>query len=451
MTIQLNPQRFDELTISKGLKKALANESFIEMKPIQSQAIPHLLAGRNVLGASPTGSGKTLAFLVPAIELLTCSRARPAYGTIAIILSPSRELALQTFELARTLMKELSPTPMCIVGGQKGFKDEEYTLRTKGANLLVATPGRLRQHLEGGYIKLDHFQFLIIDEADRMLEAGFADDLYAIFEHIKNPQQTALFSATLTKDVEGLMKLNMTKIPVFCSPTNASVVVTLEHCYSIVPFEHRVAVLTDLLMRFHAMGKRVVCFFSNRKEAVFLTRLMNALDIPCDSLNGDMSQSERNIAFVKFNRNETHILLATNLASRGLDFPNVDWSISVGPPDKVKDYVHRAGRTARNEKFGRSLLLLAPNEESFAKRIRKHKITVKKIELEFTQEEIDDIKRRIEQAMASSRQFTDLAIEAALGFENTYQARPPEEGIRFDDVDMNDVRISFGLEREGKF
>lgn len=450
MSLPINPKTFEELPISKGLKKALTKSNFIHMKPIQSQSIPHLLAGRNVLGASPTGSGKTLAFLVPVIELLTYSRARPAYGTIAIILSPARELALQTFSVAKDLMKELSPTVLPIIGGQKGFKDEAYQLRTKGANLIIATPGRLKQHLEGGYVRLDHFQFLVIDEADRMLEAGFADDLYSIFKYIKNPQQTALFSATLTKDVEGLMKLNMTKKPVFCCPSNASIVSTLDHCFAIVPFVDRVAVLANLLTKLSEMKKRVICFISNRKEAEFLTRLMNALDISCDALHGELNQTERNLAFVKFNRNETHVLFATNVGSRGLDFPDVDWSISVGPPDRVKDYVHRAGRTARNEKFGRSLLLLAPNEEIFAKQVAQHGITIKKIEIAFDKSDIDTIKSKIDQVFNSSRQFTELALEAVYGFENTYQARPQEEGININDIDMNEVRLSFGLEPEGK-
>ena len=447
MSIKLNPQNFDELPISKGLKKALTNSQFVKLKPIQSQTIPHLLAGRNVLGASPTGSGKTLAFLIPAIELLTYSRARPSFGTIVIILSPSRELALQTFSVAKTLMKELSPTVMAIVGGQKGFKDEAYTLRTKGVNMIIATPGRLRQHLEGGYVKLDHFQLLVIDEADRMLEAGFANDLYGIFEYIKNPPQTALFSATLTKDVEGLMRLNISKPPIFCAPSDATNVATLEHCYAVVPLVDRVSILAQLLL--HLKKQRVVCFVSNRKEAEFLTRIMNAMDISCDCLHGELNQSERNLAFVKFNRNETHVLFATNVASRGLDFPDVNWSISIGPPDRVKDYVHRAGRTARNEKFGQSLLLLAPNEEIFAKKVRQHNIKIKKIEI--TLHDDGSIKQRMEQAMLNSRQFTELALEATFGFESSYQARPADEGISFDDIDMNDVRISFGLEPEGKY
>ena len=450
MSISLNPKTFEELPISKGLKKALTNSKFTHLKPIQSQSIPHLLAGRNVLGASPTGSGKTLAFLVPAIELLTCSRARPAYGTISIILSPTRELALQTFSVAKDLMKEISPTVMPIIGGSKGFKDEAYQLRTKGANLLIATPGKLKQHLEGGYVKLNHFQFLVIDEADRMLEAGFTNDLYSIFEYIKNPPQIALFSATLTKDVEGLMKLNITRPPIFCCPSNASIVTTLDHCFAIVPFSDRIVVLGNILFQLLQMKKRVVCFVSNRKEAEFLTRLMNALDISCDALHGELNQAERNLAFVKFNRNETHVLFATNVGSRGLDFPDVDWSISLGPPDRVKDYVHRAGRTARNEKSGRSLLLLSPNEEIFARRVSKHGIEIKKIEITFDRSALDAMKGKIGQVMNSSRQFTELALEAAFGFESTYQARPVEEGIKFDDVDMNEVRESFGLEPEGK-
>ena len=443
--MNLHPKTFDELPISKGLKTALTESKFTELKPIQMQAIPHLLAGRNVLGASPTGSGKTLAFLIPVIELLTYSRARPKHGTLAIILSPSRELALQTYSVANTLMKKLNPTVMAVVGQQKGFKDEAYAFQNKGVNLVIATPGRLRKHLENGVVKLDRFQMLVIDEADRMLEQGFAEDLYAIFDVLKAPRQLALFSATLTADVEGLMNLNMTSPPIFCSPTNASVVETLEHAYAIVPFADRVAVLASILTEL--AGRRAVVFVGARKEAEFLCRLFNAMDINCDCLHGDLSQEERNLAFVRFNRDETHTLIATNVAARGLDFPDVDWSISVGPPDRLKDYIHRAGRTARNERRGRALLLLAPTEEIFAEKVKVAQIKVKKIRLEL--KNVDELKEQIRTALTKGRQFGDLALEAVFGFENTYKARPASEGISFDDVDMNEVRESFGLDPEG--
>ncbi|KAH0786917.1 DEAD-box ATP-dependent RNA helicase 27-like [Histomonas meleagridis] len=446
MILHLHPSTFNELPISNGLKKSLTANGFINLKPIQSEAIPHLLAGRNVLGASPTGSGKTLAFLVPVIELLTYSRARPEHGTIAIILSPSRELAQQTYSVANDLIKPLSQKAFPIIGGQKGFNDEAYQLRTKGQNLLIATPGRLRQHLEGGYINLQNFQFLVIDEADRMLEAGFENDLYSIFSFIKKPRQIALFSATLTADVEGLMKLNISSPPIFCILSQSEIVTTLEHCYSVVELQDRVAILASLLKRLY--NKRIVVFVGARKEAEYLARVFNAIDIDCDTLHGDLSQSERSLAFVKFNRNETHILIATNVASRGLDFPDVDWSISLGPPDRVTDYVHRAGRTARNEKFGQSLLLLAPNEVIFASKVRQKGITIKKIELHL--EDVEEMKQMMLNAIEGGRHFTELALEAVLGFENTYRARPAEEGISIDDIDMNDVRISFGLEPEGK-
>lgn len=439
------PTDFEQLPISNALKKSLANEGYTKMKPIQSQAIPHLLAGRNVLGAAPTGSGKTLAFLIPAIELLTYSRARPAHGTIAIILSPSRELALQTYAVASKLMKNISPTVAAIVGGQKGFQDEAYQFRKSGVNLLIATTGRLRKHLEEGYIKLDKFQYLVIDEADRMLEAGFADDLFAIFSHIKNPKQTALFSATLTRDVEGLMSINISSPPVFCGPSNTANVSTLSHCYAITPMADRVAILISILRKL--VHKKVIVFVSARKEAEFLSMVFNSIDIPNDAFHGNLSQEERSLAFTKFNRPEGHILIATNVAARGLDFPAVDWSISVGPPDTVKEYIHRAGRTGRNEMFGQSMLLLAPNEKCFVDKVRAMSITIKKIELQL--DGIEKEKENIMNAINSSRTFYDTAIDAAIAFEKSYEARPADTGIRIIDIEMNDVRKSYCLEPEG--
>jgi len=442
----LEPKQFDDLSISKGLKKTLSENGFSKMKTIQSQAIPHLLAGRNLLGASPTGSGKTLAFLIPAIELLTYSRARPSHGTFVIVLSPSHELALQTFNVASTLMKSLSPNVGAVVGGSNTYKNEAYQLSKTQYNLLVATPGRLRQHLEAGNITLSFFQFLIIDEADRMLENGFADDLFQIFKALGTPKQTALFSATLTKDVEGLLSVNISSPPVFCCPVQANVVSTLEHCYAIVPQQDRLAILCSILKQL--TGKRVVVFVNSRKEVEFISRIFNALDIDNEPLHGDLPQEERSLAFVKFNRSERNVLIATNVASRGLDFSDVHWSISFGPPDRVKDYIHRAGRTARNDRFGQSLLLVTPNESSFIKNIQKASIPIKKILL--TMRDIKDKKDLIQNAMKQTITFIELAEEAYTGFVNSYKARPPSEGISIEDIDLDEVRVSFGLPPEGK-
>ena len=440
--ISNNPKEFSELPISNGLKKALTDNKFTKMKEIQSQAIPHLLSGRNVLGASPTGSGKTLAFLIPAIELLSYSRARPAHGTLVIILSPSRELALQTFSVANTLMKALSQTVGVVVGGSSSYKQEAYQLRKKGYNMLIATPGRLRQHLTAENIKLDHFQFLIIDEADRMLENGFANDLFEIFKAIGTPAQTALFSATLTKDVEGLMRVNISSAPVFCCPTESNVVATLHHYYTVVPLRLRTATLTALLKRLK--GKRIAVFVNSRVEAEYLHLVLNAMNIDNESLRGDMEQQQRSLAFVKFNRDERSVLIATNVAARGLDFTGVDVSISLGPPDRVTDYIHRAGRSGRNEKRGQSLILLAENEKPFVAQIRNNRIPIQHIELKLT-ENVEDELKSIKSVTAEA--FTKLAEDAVDAFENSYAARPSDSGLKLQDININDVRESFGLER----
>jgi superfamily II DNA/RNA helicase len=156
-----------------------------------------------------------------------------------------------------------------------------------------------------------------------------------------------------------------------------------------------------------------------------------------------MSQGKRNLVFVQFNRNDIRALVATNVGSRGLDFPDVDWSVSIGPPHHLKDYIHRAGRSARNERFGRSLLLLAPNEAVFAARVRDAKIDIKRIELRI--EGVDGIRERLNMAVREGHRFVQLAKDAVAAFENGYRSRPPAEGISIDDVDMAEVRLSFGL------
>jgi ATP-dependent RNA helicase DDX18/HAS1 len=430
--------RFDRLAVSQALKKALRTHGFSEMRPIQARAIPHLLAGRSVLGASPTGTGKTLAFLVPAIELLTFSRSRPSHGMMVLILSPARELALQTFQLATALMKDISPTVMAVVGGQKGFRDEEYVFRNRGVNMVVATPGRIRRHLEGGVVGMDSFQMMIIDEADRILEEGFDSDLYAIFGLVPRPRQLALFSATLTPAIEGLMNLNMREPPVFCCVGEH--VERLEHLYAVVAWGDRLAVLLGVIERL--VGKRVVVFVSNRKEGEFLARVAGVVGIECDLLQGELSQAQRTQAFVRFSAGRSNLLFATNVAARGLDFPDVAWSVSLGPPDRVRTYVHRAGRTARNGAEGRSLLLVAPNEFCFIEDLARVSITARRVRLNV---DVAGSQARVADALAHCPDLVALAGEALAGFRNSYQARPPQGGISVADVDEEGLQRSFGL------
>lgn len=437
-----NPKLFSQLPISSGLKKSLEENGFTKLKQIQTQAIPHLLAGKNVFGASPTGSGKTLAFLIPAIEMLTFSKARPFNGTLAIVLSPTRELAKQTFSVARTLMKNISSTVGCLTGGnQSTFKDEKYHLSKNQYNLLISTPGRLCQHLDEQSIKLTNFQFLIIDEVDRMLENGFANELLKIFDIIKTPRQTALFSATLTKDVEGLMQVSVSSKPIFCCPTESNVVATLEHFYCVTDVKYRIALLMSMLQKLR--NQRVCVFVNTRYEAEFLSRIFNAIGLDNVACHGDLPQNERDLAFVKFNRNELSIIISTNVTSRGVDFPDVNYSISLGPPDHVKDYIHRSGRSARNEKEGRSIIILSPTELKFVDFIRQSKIKIRKIEPKLDNIELNY--QKLCSTLNETDQFAELAIKAHDVYVSAYKNRSKDSGITYDKLDPEDVRASFGL------
>lgn len=454
----LNIELFSDLPISKPLKTSLQSNGFVKMTPIQQQAIPYLLSGKNVLGAAPTGSGKTLSYLIPAIEMVTMTKATPSDGVIVIILAPSHELALQIYNVAETLTKGvLSVTIGGAVGGSGDFKQEAYRFNKKEPNLLIATPGRLRTHLEQNNIKAPHFQFLILDEADRMLEQGFADDLYTIFSKLIPPTQTALFSATLTPDVEGLMNLNLQSKPIFCCPTTEGPV-GLEHFYAIVDTASRPAILAALLRKLSHL--KTIVFVSVRKEAEFLGEVFSTMGISNQILRGGMAQEDRSLAFVQFSRNDVPVLICTGVGQRGLDFPGVDWVIVIGPSRQANEYVHKAGRTARYQNKGKTLLLLTENERSFVYELRRIHIKTKHVELKL--DGVEAVKEEMYRAIHAGDTFVDLALEAVMSFEKFFddkikeqkkekakRAAKGEEELDGDTgylpIDMQKLRESFGL------
>lgn len=390
------PQKFTELNLSDRTMKAIQDMPFDTMTEIQRRGIPPLLAGRDVLGAAKTGSGKTLAFLIPAIEMLHSLRFKPRNGTGVIVVSPTRELALQIFGVARELMEHHTQTFGIVIGGANRRAEAEKL--AKGVNLLIATPGRLLDHLQNtqGFV-FKNVKALVIDEADRILEVGFEDEMRQIVKILpKEERQTMLFSATQTTKVEDLARISLRPGPLYINVDHEeehSTVAGLEQGYVICEADMRFRMLFTFLKR-HPQ-KKIIVFFSSCNCVKYYSELLNYIDLPVLDLHGKQKQQKRTNTFFEFCNAKQGTLICTDVAARGLDIPAVDWIVQFDPPDDPRDYIHRVGRTARGANAkGKSLMFLQPSEVGFLNHLKEAKVPL--VEFEIPPKKIMDIQSQLE-------------------------------------------------------
>ncbi|DBB17176.1 TPA: hypothetical protein ACH3X3_014243 [Trebouxia sp. C0006] len=376
-------KKFDELPISQNTKDGLAQSQFTQLTAIQRASLPHALCGRDILGAAKTGSGKTLAFLIPVLEKLYRLKWGPLDGLGSLIISPTRELALQIFDELRKIGKKHDFSAGLLIGGKKVKEEQE---RVHGMNMLVCTPGRLLQHMdETPGFDASQIQILVLDEADRILDMGFSATLNAILQNLPQERQTMLFSATQTKSVKDLARLSL-KAPEYIAVHAEAAMPTpvkLQQAYVICELHEKVNVLWSFI-KTHLRSK-VIVFLSTCKQVKFMYEAFKKLrpGVPLRSLHGKMKQFKRMAVFYDFCEAKTgSVLFATDIAARGLDFPTVDWVVQADCPEDVPSYIHRVGRTARYIAEGRALLLLLPSEqEAMLKALEVAKVPVKVIKM----------------------------------------------------------------------
>eukprot|EP00667_Euglena_gracilis_P006804 EG_transcript_6868 len=372
---------FASLDISEETKKGLADMGMTRMMEIQQRAVPLLLSGKDVVGQAKTGSGKTLAFVLPCVELMVRARFMVRNGTACIVISPVRELCLQIHGVVAQVLKyHPAHTHACCFGGQNPKKEVDKL--TKGVNFLVATPGRLLDHLRNckTFIYKNLLAF-VIDEADRILQQGFEEEMREILELLPRSRQTMLFSATQTTKVEDLIRLSFQNPPIYVGVhDNAAKTTcdTLTQGYVVVSAENRFLLLFTFLRKYRT--RKVMVFFSTCKEVQFYSELLNYVDVQVWDIHGKQKQMKRTNTFLNFTNAPHGCLLATDVAARGLDIPNVDWIIQYDPPDQPEEYIHRVGRTARAGKVGNALLFLMPEELGFLKYLKSYKIPLNEYE-----------------------------------------------------------------------
>ncbi|KAJ3264314.1 ATP-dependent RNA helicase dbp4 [Chytriomyces hyalinus] len=372
---------FSEMPLSRLCLAGLQKANFVEMTDIQKASLPFTLAGKDVLGAAKTGSGKTLAFLIPVVERLYRMKWTPMDGLGGLIISPTRELALQIFEVLRKVGRYYSFSAGLLIGGKDLTQEQERIARM---NILVCTPGRLLQHMDQTPdFTCDNLQILVLDEADRCLDSGFEKALNAIIENLPTEgRQTLLFSATQTKSVRDLARLSLSD-PEYVNVHEASESATpqtLVQRYAVLDLPQKLDMLFSFL-KTH-LKQKVLVFVSSCKQVRFIFETFCKLHpgIPLMHLHGKQKQPKRLAIFETFCRKTAVCLFATDVAARGLDFPAVDWVIQLDCPEDVSTYIHRVGRTARNDQPGNALLFLTPNEEpGMLAALEKRKVAVEKI------------------------------------------------------------------------
>ncbi|XXG97912.1 hypothetical protein Hte_004228 [Hypoxylon texense] len=444
-TIGSDVQTFAELSLSEKTTKAVKEDmGFEKMTTIQRRAIPPLLAGRDVLGAAKTGSGKTLAFLIPAVEMLSALRFKPRNGTGVIVVSPTRELALQIFGVARELMAHHSQTYGIVIGGAN--RRAEADKLSKGVNLIIATPGRLLDHLQNTPFVFKNLKSLIIDEADRILDIGFEDEMRQIIKILPSEgRQTMLFSATQTTKVEDLARISLRPGPLYINvdeESSASTVAGLEQGYVTCEADKRFLLLFSFLKR--NLKKKVIVFFSSCASVNYYAELLNYIDLPCLSLHGKQKQQKRTNTFFEFCNAKTGILLCTDVAARGLDIPAVDYIVQFDPPDDPRDYIHRVGRTARgaNSK-GRSLLFLQPHELGFLSHLKEARVPV--LEFEFPAKKILNVSSQLEKLISQNYYLNQSAKDGYRSYLHAYASHSLRTVFDIHKLDLAKVAKSFGF------
>jgi ATP-dependent RNA helicase DeaD len=351
----MTPKLFTELGLSPESLKAVERLGFEQASPIQAEAIPVLLGGRDVVGQSQTGSGKTAAFGLPAIEKID-PKGR---GVQVLVLCPTRELAVQVSEEIHKLAHfNRAVKPLPIFGGA-GY-DRQYAGLRAGANIVIGTPGRVQDHLERGSLKLDQVRMVILDEADEMLDMGFREDIEKILQHAPPERQTVLFSATIPRPIEELIR-RFTRDPVRVQiEAKALTVPTVEQIYHEVHPQWKFEALTRLV-DLHEVKLGIV--FCNTQRAVDeITEHLHAAGYDADALHGGLAQPARDRVMKKFKTGVLSLLVATDVAGRGIDVNDVEVVFNFDLPHDPEDYVHRIGRTGRAGRSGKAISLVSGRE-----------------------------------------------------------------------------------------
>ena len=343
--------RFDDFDISDELLDALYYMGFENATPIQEQAIPRILNGDDLIACAQTGTGKTAAFLVPILEFL---HNKKSHETNTLIIVPTRELAIQIDQQIQGIAYPLDITSISIYGGGDGDDwGQQKKALTQGADIIVATPGKLISHLNMGYVKFDKVEHLILDEADRMLDIGFHDDIMKIISYLPKKRQNLMFSATMPPRIKAFASkilVNPFEISIAISKPAEGV---LQAAY--LTYDKQKIDLINSLLADQKDYQSILIFSSTKKKVTDIVRSLKKNKYNVAGISSDLEQTEREEVLLNFRSKQTRILVATDVLSRGIDIKDINLVINFDVPSDAEDYVHRIGRTARAETTGVAL------------------------------------------------------------------------------------------------
>ncbi|HEX6212460.1 MAG TPA: DEAD/DEAH box helicase [Methylomirabilota bacterium] len=358
------PTLFATLGLDPNLLQGLKDLGFTRPTPVQADAIPPALAGRDVLACAATGSGKTAAFLLPIAQRLM---AKPRGTTRALVLVPTRELAIQTAAHLDEVAVHTPITGAAIYGGV-GMAPQEHAFRS-GVDVLVATPGRLLDHLRSPYAALDRLEVLVLDEADRMLDMGFLPDIRRILRHVPARRQTLLFSATMPAPIVALTREILHQPAAINLERKAAPAVGITQAVYPVPAELKPSLLAALLARGDI--REALVFTRTKHRANRLAEFLKRQGIEAERIHGNRSQAQRTAALDGFKAGRHRVLVATDIAARGIDVEALGHVVNFDVPRATEDYIHRVGRTARAEATGDAFTFVAPGEEQELQQIER--------------------------------------------------------------------------------
>lgn len=435
---------FSDIPLSTRTRHGLEEADFREPTIIQKEGIILGLKGHDVLGAAKTGSGKTLAFLVPVLEKLWRERWSSLDGLGALLISPTRELAYQTFEVLRKVGKYHDFSGGLVIGGKDLKIEKDHILNT---NIVVCTPGRLLQHMdETPNFDCANLKILVLDEADRILDLGFTTAMNAIIENLPVERQTLLYSATQTKSVQDLARLSL-KEPSYISTYESSATVTpqrLTQSYIVCELPQKLNILYSFI-RNHTKYK-IIVFFSSCKQVKFAYEAFCRLrpGVPLMALYGKQKQLRRVAIYNDFCKRDFAVLLCTDIAARGLDFPAVHWVVQVDCPEDANTYIHRAGRTARFEKDGQALLFLLPSEENkFVEQLQAKKVPINKIQV--NPKKLRSIQGKLEAFCAQDGEMKHWAQKSFISYMRSVHLQSNKEVFNVHLLPANEYATSLGL------
>jgi ATP-dependent RNA helicase DeaD len=355
---------FAELGILPKIVTALNELGYEEPSPIQEQSIPILLSGKDLLAQAATGTGKTGAFALPILNKLDLNEFAPQ----ALILAPTRELAIQVAEAFQTYAKHLSGFRVLPIYGGQDYRGQLNGLK-RGAQVVVGTPGRVMDHLRRGTLKLNTLKWIVLDEADEMLNMGFLEDVEWILEQAPDKHQTALFSATMPQSIKKIVDRYMRDAMQVQIKTKATTASLISQFYTVVFREHKIEALTRFLELDDFSAALI--FTGTKNASTELASRLEARGYACAAMNGDMKQSQREKVIAQLKKGALDIVVATSVAARGLDVERIDFVINYDVPSDIESYVHRIGRTGRAGRSGRSLLFVTPRELRIVKDIER--------------------------------------------------------------------------------